>query len=113
MSRQALSLAIGAGVRHRRLAKNLTAGQLAQRCKLSETYLLGIEQGDADANISALDSIATGLGVSVANLLDAIPKLSREAREVARLFMKLDRQTQKAAKLLIHKLAPSEEPWAT
>jgi transcriptional regulator with XRE-family HTH domain len=59
---------IGRYVRARREAAGLTQQQLADRCGVSYQYISGIENGKENVTLGVLESIATGLGISLPGL---------------------------------------------
>lgn len=61
--------AIGHEVRRRRHVMQSTLEDLAERAHLHRNYISKIELGQADLSISALWSLAMGLGCDVADLL--------------------------------------------
>lgn len=60
---------IGRFVRLRREAAGLTQQQLADRCGVSYQYISGIENGRENVTLGVLESIATGLGLSLPGLV--------------------------------------------
>lgn len=72
MSERALCVALGAVIRERRKALDLTLAQMAQRTKVSLGYLSQIELGKNSASIDTLYKISLGLGVKMAELFHAI-----------------------------------------
>lgn len=60
---------IGRFIRARREAARLTQQQLAERCSLSYQYVSGIEHGKENVTLAVLESIASGLGVTLPGLI--------------------------------------------
>src|SRR5207244_11345804 len=72
LSEEALREQLGATIRERRKALNLTLAQMAQRTSVSLGYLSQIELGKNSASIETLYRIALGLRVRVADLFQAV-----------------------------------------
>jgi transcriptional regulator with XRE-family HTH domain len=62
---------LGARLRGFRSARKLTLRQVATRAKVSESFLSQVERGVSSVSISTLHSIATSLGITIADLFDA------------------------------------------
>ena len=52
-----------------RTKKQLSQRALAQRAKMSQTYLCNVETGKADPSLSTLKRLAEALGVTVSELV--------------------------------------------
>ena len=63
-------LALGQLVKQRRTALEISQEELGLRANLDRTYISGIERGVRNPSITALVSLARGLGITVANLLE-------------------------------------------
>ncbi|BBL78603.1 transcriptional regulator [Rubrobacter xylanophilus] len=61
--------AIGETLRAERTSRGLTLKQVAQGAHVSVSYLAEIERGEKDPSSRVLESIASGLGVEVSELL--------------------------------------------
>lgn len=61
----------GNAVRTARVAAELTQEELADRSGLDRSYIGGVERGERNPTLMAIDKIAGGLGVSVANLFSS------------------------------------------
>lgn len=72
MSEEALREALGAAIRERRKAQNLTLAQMAQRANVSLGYLSQIELGKNSASIETLYRISLGLGIRIAELFQSV-----------------------------------------
>jgi transcriptional regulator with XRE-family HTH domain len=66
---------LGANVRALRLSRGWSQEELGARCNLDRTYVSGVERGVRNPTVTVLASLASGLGVRVADLFDE----SREA----------------------------------
>lgn len=80
--------AIGAEIRRRREAADLTLGDLGDRAELHKQYIARLEAGTVDFSISVLFSVADALGCDVTALLPAeegtiTPEILAIARRVA------------------------------
>ncbi len=69
-SRVKILLALGQLVKQRRTALGISQEELGLRANLDRTYISGIERGVRNPSITALVSLASGLGITVANLLE-------------------------------------------
>ena len=63
--------AFGANLRRLRKEKEVSAGDLANNSELSsETYILSIERGEKDIQLSTIFKLAKGLNINPKDLLD-------------------------------------------
>jgi transcriptional regulator with XRE-family HTH domain len=62
--------ALGKAIREIRLAAGVSQEELAARCGLDRTYLSGVERGVRNPTVSVVEKIASGLGVSLADLFN-------------------------------------------
>ena len=69
-SRVKILLALGPLVKQRRTALGISQEELGLRANLDRTYISGIERGVRNPSITALVSLASGLGITIANLLE-------------------------------------------
>ena len=69
-SRVKILLALGQLVKQRRTALGISQEELGLRANLDRTYISGIERGVRNPSITALVSLASGLGITIANLLE-------------------------------------------
>ena len=60
---------LGDQVRKIRLKSGISQEQLAERANLDRTYISGIERGVRNPSFTALVNLASGLGVTVSELL--------------------------------------------
>ena len=60
---------LGARVRERRTALNLTQAQLAESCGLHRTFIDSVERGERNVALLSLRKIASALRVTPAELL--------------------------------------------
>lgn len=65
--------AIGDRVRDRRTALGLTQAELGARCDLHRTFVGSVERGERNVSLLTLRALATGLGVTVAELVRPDP----------------------------------------
>lgn len=79
---QAVHAAMAARIASLRKARGLSFDQFAVRCGVSKGMLVQIEQGKANPSIGTLCRIASGLGVSVAELLEVAESGNRPVRVV-------------------------------
>lgn len=63
---------IGARVRHCREERKFTQEDLAERAELDRSYIAGIEAGLRNPSIKAVAKIASGLDLTLADLLRTI-----------------------------------------
>jgi transcriptional regulator with XRE-family HTH domain len=80
---QAVHAAMAARIASLRKARELSFDQFAARCGVSKGMLVQIEQGKANPSIGTLCRIASGLGVSVAELLEVAESAHRPVRVIA------------------------------
>ena len=62
--------ALGQLVKQRRVALKISQEELGLRANLDRTYISGVERGLRNPSLTALTSLASGLGITVANLLE-------------------------------------------
>ncbi len=61
---------LGARLRAFRSVRKLTLRQVASRANVSESFLSQVERGVSSVSVSTLHSIATSLGITIADLFD-------------------------------------------
>lgn len=88
MLRDERVVAFGREVRRRRAALGLSLDALGEAADLTPAFIGGIENARRNPSLTTMASIATGLGVHLADLL-GMPELSAEAIAAARLLMAL------------------------
>ena len=71
--------ALGQLVKQRRVALRISQEELGLRANLDRTYISGVERGIRNPSLTALTSLASGLGITVANLLN---NLELEANKI-------------------------------
>jgi len=64
--------ALGILARKRRENLNISQEELAMRSNLDRTYISGIERGVRNPSLTALLSLAEGLGLSISQLLNGL-----------------------------------------
>ena len=64
---------VGARVRQCREQRQWTQEDLAERADLDRSYIAGIEAGLRNPSIKALARIARGMGLTLSQLLQAVP----------------------------------------
>jgi len=69
-SKNKILRALGHLVRQRRVVLGISQEELGMRANLDRTYISGVERGVRNPSITALASLASGLGTTVSNLLD-------------------------------------------
>lgn len=69
-SKKKVLLSLGHLVKERRIALGISQEELGLRANLDRTYISGVERGVRNPSLTALVSIASGLGITVSNLLD-------------------------------------------
>lgn len=62
--------ALGYLVRQRRIAIGLSQEELGLRANLDRTYISGVERGVRNPSLTALVSLASGLNITVSDLLN-------------------------------------------
>ena len=60
---------LGKAIRNRRLELGLTQEQLAEKARIDNTYVSGVERGVFNISIVKLAQVAHGLGVRVKDLV--------------------------------------------
>ena len=68
-------VSFGNSIRKLRAKKNLTQRELAKRSGLDVTYISGIERGVRNPSLKSLESVAKGLGCSIAETCKDLDKL--------------------------------------
>ena len=61
---------LGQRVRELRRERGYSQEQFAARCGLDRTYIASVEHGRRNVTIATVERIASGLGISVAELFD-------------------------------------------
>jgi DNA-binding response OmpR family regulator len=74
MTEEALRLSLGAAIRERRKALDLTLAKMAERTQVSLGYLSQIELGKNSASIETLYRICLALGIKMADLFQAVQR---------------------------------------
>lgn len=69
-SKKRILIALGHLVRQRRTALGISQEELGMRANLDRTYISGVERGVRNPSMTALASLAFGLGTTVSNLLE-------------------------------------------
>lgn len=69
-SKQKILNALGYLVRQRRIELGISQEELGLRANLDRTYISGVERGVRNPSLTAIVSLANGLGVSVSILLE-------------------------------------------
>ncbi|WP_009630839.1 helix-turn-helix domain-containing protein [Synechocystis sp. PCC 7509] len=69
-AKKKILVALGQLVKQRRVALKISQEELGLRANLDRTYISGVERGLRNPSLTALTSLASGLGITVANLLD-------------------------------------------
>jgi len=64
--------ALGYLVKQRRKQQGISQEELGFRASLDRTYISGLERGVRNPSLTALVSLAYGLGISVSSLLDSL-----------------------------------------
>ena len=75
MKKSPILLAFGANIRKLRLKAGFTQRSLAVRSGLDVTYISGIERGGRNPSLKSLESVAKGLGCSIAETCKDLDKL--------------------------------------
>ncbi|WP_414542162.1 helix-turn-helix domain-containing protein [Nostoc sp. CCY0012] len=68
-SKQKILCALGSLVRQYRIEQGISQEELGLRANLDRTYISGVERGVRNPSLTALVSLAHGLGISVSILL--------------------------------------------
>lgn len=69
-SRKKILRALGQLVKQRRTALGISQEELGLRANLDRTYISGVERGVRNPSVTALVSLAIGLGITVSDLLE-------------------------------------------
>ena len=69
-SKQKILCALGSLVRKCRTEQGISQEELGLRANLDRTYISGVERGVRNPSMTALVSLANGLGISVSILLE-------------------------------------------
>lgn len=65
-----ISQILGSNLKRLRMARNLSLGQLADKCGVSKVMLSQMERGESNPTVNTLWKIANGLGVSYSALME-------------------------------------------
>ncbi|MBO1048458.1 MAG: helix-turn-helix transcriptional regulator [Dolichospermum sp. DEX182a] len=71
-SKQKILYALGYLVRQRRTELGISQEELGLRANLDRTYISGVERGVRNPSLTALVSLADGLGISISVLLTGL-----------------------------------------
>ncbi|MEM1169174.1 MAG: helix-turn-helix transcriptional regulator [Cyanobacteria bacterium P01_H01_bin.35] len=71
--------ALGRLIKQRRMELGISQEELGFRSNLDRTYISGLERGVRNPSLTALVSLAAGMGISVSELLD---NLEAEANNI-------------------------------
>jgi transcriptional regulator with XRE-family HTH domain len=69
-SRRKILHVLGHLIKRRRTELGISQEELGLRANLDRTYISGLERGVRNPSLTALVSLASGLGISVSNLLE-------------------------------------------
>ena len=79
--KQQILSALGYLVRQRRIELGISQEELGLRANLDRTYISGVERGVRNPSLTALVSLANGLGISVSVLLNGLEAESTRQNE--------------------------------
>jgi transcriptional regulator with XRE-family HTH domain len=79
--KQQILSALGYLVRQRRIEMGISQEELGLRANLDRTYISGVERGVRNPSLTALVSLANGLGISVSVLLNGLEAESTRQNE--------------------------------
>ena len=68
-TKEPILLSLGKLIKHKRKAQKLSQEQLGFLSNLDRTYISGVERGIRNPSLTALVSLARGLGITVSELL--------------------------------------------
>ncbi|MDC0831938.1 Transcriptional Regulator XRE family protein [Geitlerinema sp. FC II] len=71
-SRHQILQAFGSLVKQKRILRQLSQEELGFRANLDRTYISGVERGVRNPSLVALVQIASGLEITVSELLDSL-----------------------------------------
>ena len=69
-SKSQIMTALGRLIKQRRIKLGISQEELGFRSKLDRIYISGLERGVRNPSLTALVSLAGGIGISVSKLLD-------------------------------------------
>jgi transcriptional regulator with XRE-family HTH domain len=69
-----LQIVLGKRIRELRLKAGFSQESFADHCGLHRTYMGGVERGERNLTIQSVMTVATGLGISMSELLAGIEK---------------------------------------
>ncbi|MEB3343106.1 helix-turn-helix transcriptional regulator [Okeania sp.] len=69
-SKSKILAALGRLIKQRRMKLGISQEELGFRSNLDRTYISGLERGVRNPSLTALVSLAAGMGISVSELLD-------------------------------------------
>jgi len=69
-SKSKILTALGRLIKQRRMKLGISQEELGFRSNLDRTYISGLERGVRNPSLTALISLAGGMGISVSELLD-------------------------------------------
>jgi transcriptional regulator with XRE-family HTH domain len=80
-SKKQILQALGNLVRQHRTMLGLSQEELGFRANLDRTYISGVERGIRNPSLTALVSLANGLGITVSELLDGLEGMIAKPNE--------------------------------
>ncbi len=78
-SKSKILTALGRLIKQRRIKLGISQEQLGFRANLDRTYISGLERGVRNPSLTALVSLAAGMGISVSEFID---NLEAEANNI-------------------------------
>lgn len=97
-------MAVGKEIRRRRKARGLSQEKLAERAKLSTTYISGIENNHRDPSLSTVVAICKALKIAPGELLGGMVGLTAAGIQAGKQFEKLSEDTQRLVLELMQQL---------
>ena len=99
--RSKIQVQFGIRVRALRQGVGLSQMELGRRADLDHTYVGGIERGERNLSIEAIEKVANGLEIEIVQLFQHSSQRSAESQQIAELVALLERKDEKTIKRVL------------
>lgn len=99
--RSKIQVRFGIRVRALRQGAGLSQMELGKRAELDHTYVGGIERGERNLSIEAIEKVANGLEIDIVQLFQHSSHRSVESQQIAELVILLERKDEGTIKRVL------------
>ena len=99
--RSKIQVQFGIRMRALRQGAGLSQMELGNRANLDHTYIGGIERGERNLSIEAIEKVADGLGIDIIRLFQHSSQRSVESQQIAELVALLERKDEETIKRVL------------